>query len=258
MGKVKSVHTTARSGRYVKALPVREGERYFDVAVDSTLRAALIRPDNSPPQKSFSVDPSDLRKKIFKRPRKSLIVFVVDASDSMGEGTFARMKAAKGAALAILAKARLKRHRIAMVAFWGESAEVVLQPTSSLALARKRLKSLHIGGATPFADGLMKAWAVVKTERLKDPDIKPLLVIISDGEANVPYGDKQKFMQVPAELALIGRRIAQDHIYSIVIDTKLPWEKSDDMRRVAETLGGTYHRISRLKARNVVEFVSAF
>ncbi len=174
----------------------------------------------------------------------------------MGQGTFARMKAAKGAALAILAKARLGRHRIAMVAFWGESAEVVLQPTSSLSLARRCLKSLPTGGATPFADGLMRAWKIVKTERLKDPEIRPLMVVISDGEANVPYDRNQNLTGVMDELLLISQRIGQDKLHTIAIDTKPLMEKSDAMRMIAKSLGGTYHQIQHLRARNVVEFIS--
>jgi Mg-chelatase subunit ChlD len=174
----------------------------------------------------------------------------------MGQGTFARMKAAKGAALALLAKARIGRHRIAMVAFRDKSAEVVLQPTTSLSLAQKCLKSLPTGGATPFAHGLIRAWKMVKTERFKDPGIKPLLVVISDGEANVPYGRHYKPIEVMTELFSIAQKIGRDSIASLVIDTKPPWEKTDEMQKLSESLGGTYHHLYGLKAENVVSFIA--
>lgn len=198
----------------------------------------------------------DLRKKQFKRPRNRLIVFVVDASESMGQGTVVRMKAAKGAALAILAKARLARNRIAMVAFWDESAEVVLPPTASLSLAQTRLKALTAGGATPFADGLLKAWQVVKSERRKDPELTPLLVVISDGDANVPAEPGRKYQNVRAEIDTIARAIAKDRIHSIAIDTRPAWEKSDDMRKIARSLNAAYHHIDGLKAGNVVDCIT--
>ncbi len=235
---------------------MREGEHFYDVAIDATLRAALIRQVGNGDQDSFCVHPHDLRKKLFKRPRHTLIVIVVDASDSMGQGTFARMKAAKGAALAILSKARLKRHRVAMVAFWDKTAEIVLQPTASLALAQQHLKALPTGGATPFADGLMKAWQVVKTERHKDPDVKPVLVVISDGEANVPYDGHQKSMTVMEELLLICQSMAQDNIHAIAIDTKPLMESADDMQMIAKALNATYHHITHLRAKNLVQFLS--
>ncbi len=246
----------ARSGRYVRAAHVKAGEHSFDIAVDATLRAALIRPDRRRDAPVFGIAPSDLRKKLFKRPCRSLIVFVVDASDSMGQGTMARMTAAKGAVLAFLAKAHRQRHRIAMVAFMKKSAEVVLHPTTSLEMARNRLQSLPTGGATPFADGLMKAWRLVKNERLKDPHIRPLLVVISDGEANVPYDAGNNLTRVMPELEQIARRIAQDHIHAVVIDTKPQKERSGDMDRIARALGGSCHHIDRLKANNVVAFVA--
>ncbi len=72
---------------------------------------------------TISIKPVDLRKKLFKRPGKTLIVFVVDASDSMGQGTFARMKAAIGAALAILTKAHLKE----IIAYCGQKKQTLIQ-----------------------------------------------------------------------------------------------------------------------------------
>ncbi len=237
---------------------MKEGENTFHVAVDSTLRAALIRKGLCKTSEAFTVSSCDLHKKLFKRPVKKLIVFVVDSSDSMGQGAFARMQAAKGAVLAILSKAHLGRHRVALVAFRDESAELVLQPTSSISLARSRLKALPTGGATPLADGLIKAWWIVKTERIKDPQIKPLLVILSDGEANVPHDPGLKYREVEEELLRTAQRIGKERIHSIVIDTKRSWEKPGEMLRVAQALEGVYHHINRIKARDVIEFVTAF
>lgn len=228
------------------------------MAVDSTVRAALARRSADGTPHPFSVTFRDLRKKLFRRPRRNLIVFVVDASESMGQGTFVRMRAAKGAALAVLARARLGRHRLAMVAFWDEAAEVILQPTASLSLARERLKALPTGGATPFADGLMKAWKLVKTERHKDPDITPLLVIISDGDANVPCDPRQGVTRVREELLSIAEGIGRDRIHSIAIDTKPTWDKPHDMRAIARSLGARYHHIDGLKAANVVDAITGF
>ena len=218
----------------------------------------MIRQGPEQRKGSFTVRSEDLRKKKFNRPRLTLIVFVVDSSDSMGQGTFARMKAAKGAVLALLTKARLRRHRIAMVAFRDKSARVVLPPTTSLALAQRQLTSLPTGGATPFAHGLVRAWQMIKTERLKDPAIKPLMVVLSDGEANVPYGTNQSQMDVMTELYLIARKIGRDHIHAIIIDTKPRREASHHMREIAQSLGGTYHHVDRLRASRVVDAISGY
>ena len=145
-----------------------------------------------------------------------------------------------------------------MVSFRGETAEVILAPTTSLAMARRKLKALPTGGATPLADGLMKAWRLIKTERLKDPGIRPLMVLLSDGEANVPYDAGRKLSEVQDELLAIAKRIARDKISSISIDTRPLREPSENMRRIADALGGRYEHIGRLKAGGMVRMVAGF
>jgi magnesium chelatase subunit D len=234
---------------------VRQNERHFDVAVDATLRAALVRQGAKAAVDGFVIAPEDLRKKHFNRPATTLIVFVVDGSDSMGQGTFIRMKAAKGAALALLTKARLRRHRIGMVAFRGQSARIVLPPTTSLALAQRKLNSLPTGGATPLAHGLMTAWQMVRTERLKNPAVKPLIVVLSDGEANVAYHSGRDRVDVMQELHRIAESIGRDRIHSILIDTLPRWEANHPMRDVARSMGGAYHPVDRLGAATVIETI---
>jgi Mg-chelatase subunit ChlD len=74
----------------------------------------------------------DLRVKLRQRPRRSLIVFVLDASDSMG--VHERMAAAKGAVLALLTSAYQRRDRVALVVFRDASAELLLPPTGAVAI----------------------------------------------------------------------------------------------------------------------------
>ncbi len=235
------------------------GERYYDIAADATIRSALLRQAQGRSLASFQVTAADLRKKVFSRPVKTLIVFLVDSSDSMGDdSTYARIKAAKGTVLAILGKAYQKRHRVGMVTFRGEAAEVILPPTTSLARAGKCLKTLPTGGATPFADGLMKAWQMIKTERLKDPLIRPLLVILSDGEANVCYEQRRSLAEVTDELMTIADLVGRDRISSLVVDTRPLHQPAPAMKLLAEALGGRYHHISELKTDGVVRAVAAF
>jgi magnesium chelatase subunit D len=234
---------------------VRENDRHFDIAVDATLRAAMVRQGAAAGTDGVVIAPEDLRKKHFNRPGITLIVFVVDGSDSMGQGTFVRMKAAKGAVLALLTKARLRRHRIAMVEFRGPSAQIVLPPTTSLALAQRQLNALPTGGATPLAHGLMTAWQMIRTERLKNPTIKPLMVVLSDGEANVPYQSGRSGIDVMKELQLIADRIGRDRIHSILIDTLPRWEANHQMRHIAQSMGGAYHHVDRLGAATVVDAI---
>jgi magnesium chelatase subunit ChlD-like protein len=186
------------------------------VALDATLRQAAIRHarERTLPVKGMALQREDLCKKQYLRPCEHLIVFVVDASDSMGSGAEVRMKAAKGAVLAILRKAYQSRSEVAMVAFGGEQARVALPATSSIETAKRLLERLPTGGATPFADGLSKAWQVIRSSRLKNSGVRPVLVIISDGEANVPLCEGVSPLE---ELGALAEKIGQDRIEAIWI-----------------------------------------
>lgn len=194
-----------------------------------------------------------LRRKLFKHRQQTLIVFLIDTSESMGEGALERMKAAKGAVLALLTAAYQNRDQVALVTFRGARAEVLLRPTSSVLLAQQQLRKLPLGGATPFADGLWQAWQLVSSERRKQPNLQPLLVIVSDGEANVPLVPGTEIF---AELFGIARQIRKDRIRSLVIDSRAGLGHSR-LQQLAGELGGSYRQISDLHAGRLLDALRA-
>jgi magnesium chelatase subunit D len=111
----------------------------------------------------------------------NLVLFLVDASGSMAAR--ARMGAVKGAVLSLLLDAYQRRDKVGMITFSGSAARVLLPPTSSVEAAAARLADLPTGGRTPLAAGLLRAHEVLRTERLRDPDRRPLLVVVTDGRA---------------------------------------------------------------------------
>lgn len=233
---------------------MKSGEAATDLALDATLRAALRRRvlSDTPADQPFSLLREDLHRKVRQRLRNSLLLFVVDASESMGEGTHQRMAAAKGAVLALLTNAYQQRDKIGVIAFRDHEADVLLRPTTSVTLAREKLTRLPTGGATPLADGLKCAWELIRTERIKDPEIQPMLILLSDGEANVPM---YPGASISKELDALCRQIRDDHIRTVLIDTKPLSAKEREMRTLAEMLDGTYHHILQMKAGRVVELI---
>jgi len=242
----------ARTGRYHCSRPVKEGERGYSIAVAPTLRQAAGRAARAEarPAGKLQVRSEDLRKKEFLRPCKNLIVFVVDASESMGTGTEVRIKAAKGAALALLRRAYESRSEVALVAFGGEHATVVLPPTSSTGVAKAALERLPTGGATPFADGLQQAWRLIRAARTKSPGLRPVLVILSDGQANVPIAEGSPVMQ---ELGALAEQIHRDGISAVFIDAAPQDGRDGGMRRIAERMHASYTQLASLTASAILK-----
>ena len=173
--------------------------------------AAASRRARSPGGRSeAAVAPEDLREAVREQRVGSLVVLAVDTSGSMGAQR--RIAAAKGAALGLLTDAYQRRNRVAVVAFRGDGADVVLRPTGSVEVARARLAALATGGTTPLADGIDTALAVARAAR--DDDLEPLLVLITDGRATVGGADP-----VSAAHAAAGR-VARARVAAVVLDAE--------------------------------------
>jgi magnesium chelatase subunit D len=93
------------------------------------------------------------------------------------------MTQVKTAILSLLLDAYRRRDRVGLVTFRGTGAELVLPPTRSVDIAAARLDELPAGGRTPLAEGLLEAARVLTRERLRDPRLRPLLVLVTDGRA---------------------------------------------------------------------------
>src|SRR5204862_7325888 len=181
-GKRAASQTPERRGRYVRAAAKEKGK---DLAIAAAGRAAApfqVERGRRHGER-LMLERRDLRQKVRERKVGNLIVFVVDASASMDAEQ--RMAATKGAILSLLQDAYVRRDRVAVVIFKNRTAEVVLRPTSIVSLARRRLERLSVGGTTPLTHGLMAGYNGGKTELLRDPTIRPLLVLISDGRGNI-------------------------------------------------------------------------
>jgi magnesium chelatase subunit D len=124
---------------------------------------------------------ADLREPVREGREGNLVLFVVDASGSMAARS--RMAAVKGAILSLLLDAYQRRDKVGLVTFRGRDAEVALSPTWSVDAGAARLTALPTGGRTPLAAGLLSATEVLRTERLRDPRRRPLVVIVTDGRA---------------------------------------------------------------------------
>ncbi len=215
-GKRSSSRSADKRGRYVRAT---QTEHTNDIAFDATMRAAAphqlrrrAEAAAQPDAPALHLERQDLRQKVRRRRTGTLIVFVVDASASMDAEQ--RMQATKGAVLSLLRDAYVRRDKVALVVFSGRSARVILQPTSSVDLAEHRLQRLGVGGTTPLTHGLVAGLRLVRNERLRDPSVYPLMVLISDGRGNISLFGEEPLNEAQ-ELAT---QIGAENIHVLVIE----------------------------------------
>jgi magnesium chelatase subunit D len=267
-GKRTSTKSKTKRGRYVRSA---QAEKVTDIAFDATVRAAaphqISRRQAAPDAtNALQLESQDLRQKVRERKTGNLIVFVVDASASMDAEQ--RMLATKGAILSLLRHAYVRRDKVALVAFSGRNARVVLRPTSSVDLAERRLERLGIGGTTPLTHGLMTGLKLIKTERLRDPQVYPLLVLISDGRGNISLFGEEPLL----EAQRMAAQIKQEGVRAMVIDSTRDFSSQPGYPRnrvtslygayafnvcgdLAERLGGRYYGLFDLSQSAIVDSV---
>ena len=225
----------------------------MDLALDATIRAAApYQPFREKKDVAIAIRSEDIREKVRQRRVANLLVFVVDASGSMGVES--RMTETKGAIRSLLKDAYVKRDKIALVTFSGNDARVVLPPTGSTERGYKLLRELETGGRTPLCAGIDKGLAVVQSELRKRPDLLPLLIFITDGRGNVSVDPEKKPLEEALEKCEKIREIKQ--IDSMVVDI----EKSGVMRfglagRISAALGAKYYRLEELKSGELLHLV---
>lgn len=242
------------SGNYIKAAMPKDG-RYVPVAFDATLRAAaphqLARRERGlAAEGELALLPSDLRRKVLSRLTGASVLFTVDASGSMGSAEV--MGHAKGVVLGLLTDAYQKRDRVGMISFRGTEAPLALPFTTSVELAQRKLAGMPTGGKSPLALALAKSAEVLKREVTRNPGRTPLLVLLTDGRANISFTGRDPFAEALEE----ARRVRALGFRTMVVDTDLTWIDNYPYARVlAEALGAKCLRLADLKVGRIVEFI---
>ncbi|MEU1606149.1 putative cobaltochelatase [Micromonospora matsumotoense] len=183
--------------------------------------------------------PGDLREAVREGREGNLVLFVVDASGSMGARQ--RMSAVKGAVLALLTDAYQRRDTVAVVAFRGAGAQVVLPATSSVLAASARLTELPTGGRTPLAEGLLAAVDLLRVQRLRDPRRRPLVLVVTDGRATAGTRPLERSARAAAVLAATGAPC-------VVVDCEAGPVRLHLARRLADQLGAAHHHLDTVAA----------
>ncbi|WP_456486824.1 putative cobaltochelatase [Candidatus Alkanophaga liquidiphilum] len=267
----RKLETFSTRGKYVGYRIPKRMPPSMNVALDATIRAAAPKQkERRGGKNAILIEMEDIREKVFKRKASAAVVFVVDASGSMA--AMRRMEAAKGAVLSLLLDSYKSRDRVGLVAFRGASAEVLLPLCSSVDLALKQLEELPTGGRTPLAAGFELGLRMLAAEGQKHNADAKMLVLVSDGRANVPLwgGD------IYEELATLAELAHKENIYVVVIDTEAAEGslmtvateiataamngqqnfKLGYCREIAELSGGSYYSLSQLSSEEISGIIS--
>ncbi len=258
-GRRTTTITDNKTGRYVRASMQRKNN---DLAFDATLRAAAPHQRRRPKSRlAVQIREPDIREKVRQKKTSNMLLFVVDASGSMGTRL---MTETKGAIFSLLLEAYQKRDRVGLIAFKGMDAGVLLPPTNSIEMAKKLLEELPTGGKTPLGKGLLTAYQLLKVQLRNDPNLLPMMILVTDGRANVGlFQDKfyegPQFGEIYREIYDICELFNQEpKIHSLVIDAEEKRMGSfGRSKKLAEALRAKYYVLEELISEEIVETIKA-
>ena len=191
----------------------------------------------------------DFRVSRIKQRNEATAIFTVDAS---GSTAFQRLAEAKGAVETILAECYVRRDRVAMVAFRGKKAEVLLPPTRSLERAKRALAGLPGGGGTPLASGLDEAFELAVQVRRAGGN--PIVIVLTDGKANITRAGVGNKVTALEETQSAAKLFALEGFDAMVIDVSSEPQKS--ARALATAMQATYLPMPRASASEIARPVS--
>ena len=196
---------------------------------------------------SFTIAESDIMEKVREDKVGSTTLFVVDASGSMGARK--RMSAAKGAVLSLLIDAYQKRDRVGLISFRGNNATLLVPPTNSIDLAKRNMDVMPTGGKTPLSNALMTAFRTFEREIKQHPKDRMSMILISDGKGNVSMSS----MRPLEEAMMIAGEIKGLNVSSLVLDTEVSAVSLGFAKRISDSLGGRYMRLSDIESSSIID-----
>ena len=239
------------TGRYARSR-IPSGST-TDIAFDATLRAAapyqLTREKNG---MAISIESGDIREKVRERRSGATLLFLVDASGSLGVRK--RMATVKGAILSMLRDSYVKRDRVGLMAFRRDSAEMILPPTKSVEYSYRHLEDLPTGGKTPLGEALVTVNEYMTAYARCHIGERCYIILVTDGRANVPL---KEGADANDEVQKLAEDMAIPSVRWIVVDAGAGFPHFDNAQKLAEKLEAKYFRLEDLDADRFAECVKS-
>ena len=198
----------------------------------------------------IQVRPDDFRVRRLVEPTGTTAIFVVDAS---GSAALNRMAEAKGAVELLLADAYSRRDEVALIAFRGATADVLLAPTRAIAAAKRALAALPGGGGTPLASAIDRARELADRARRDGNDT--IVVFLTDARANIARDGTPGRPAAEADAAASAALLRQLGGTTLLIDTST--RPSTTAQAVATAMGARYVALPRTDAQSIHAAVTA-
>ncbi|MEA4958063.1 hypothetical protein SDC9_32123 [bioreactor metagenome] len=269
----KRINSQSKKGKYVKS---KISNKFGDIAIDATLRAALLKNKNNSQKlkknnKNIKTSPlkvdikkEDLREKIRKHGAKLSVVLVVDMSGSMiGEEKLNRIKLILQK---IISNIQANKDKLSVIGFKGKDSEVIIPNTTNPNSFLEKLNNITVGGTTPMAAGLVKGLEVLKKDFNKEEYI-PMMMILSDGITNVSLdrsnnqrlnnnknlknklnlNNKEIISNPINDVLKIGEEIAKYNIHTVIVNFEKEKSKGRSVNKeLAFITSGNFYDLEAL------------
>lgn len=218
-----------------------------DIDLVATIRASIPyqRRRKKNGGRSLSIEIEDIREKLRKKKIPFATVFVIDSSGSMSRR---KMEGLKGAAIALIQDSYYKRDKIGLIAFRNHQAQRLLPlcSRSHFKVAMEYIRDIPSGGGTPLASGLLKAARLLISEKKRRAALVPLIVLMSDGKANVPTSNR---MGITDEIKMVCKKIRNEGMLLVFIDTEIKDSQTttknyEAVRKLLKEKSWSYYHVS--------------
>ena len=247
-------NTSGRSGQFKtgsqrgRPLPPRPGRPggHSRLHVLATLRAAAPKQKlrGAKVQGRVAIRSEDFHVHRYQQHSSSCLILALDAS---GSAALQRLAEAKGAVELLLQQSYARRDSVCIVAFRGAQAQLLLPMTRSLVRAKRAMTGLPGGGGTPLALALKMAYE--QAAQLHRQGVTPILVMLSDGRANVTLQGLGGRAQAQADALQWSAQWRQTGHRSLWIDTSI--QPDPQVQNLAHTMGGSYLPMPQVQAQRV-------
>ena len=186
----------------------------------------------------------------FRQSGQTTTVFVVDAS---GSSALNRLAEAKGAVELLLADCYVRRDSVAVLAFRGQTAELILPPTRSLARAKRSLAALPGGGGTPLANAIEAS--MLLADQLRKKGETPIVVLLTDGKGNIARDGKPGRTQAATDALAAAAEMRLRGFSTLLVDTSP--QAQDAAKNLAQAMGAQYLALPYAGANTLNQAVRA-